>query len=306
MSLSLKDTDDAMPIAKIHGTNKLIYLLPRSSFKKSNRLNQASDTFECPYCKKKLATLQGLQYHTSKSCKKIEEYKQSDTPKHAIEFTDRDVFPLPRFTTEETREEKGRDLIYITGAQESGKSHWVAQYIKSYKVMHPEDEIILFTRLKCDNTFIKMDVEKHITRCVLNDSMLEDKYTLEELENSLVIVDDIEDSKLKEVTEYIYDLADDIAKNGRHLNINMLYVTHQATDFKRTRDMLNEVRCVVVFPNKNMPYQIIRLLKTYMGMQKKEINKIFRLDTRPVYINCVDMYVVYDHGCYLLNTEIYD
>ena len=211
-----------------------------------------------------------------------------------IELNDEVLFKLPL---------DDHELIFVTGAPKSGKTYWTNEFVKRAIALYKK-KAILITRLNEDET-LKND-EKLYTRIVINPELLIDKFTLEDFNDSIVIFDDIESSEYKKVTEYLYDLLSDMAKNGRHHNITIIFTNQMAMMYKRTREILSMLTTLVIFPNSGSAYHMRRLLRTYIGLEKAEVDKVLGLKSRWVSISREKpQYVMYEGGVYLLGADSY-
>lgn len=309
MSFSLAHTEGSIPVAKVKDTDNLVFFTPKNNIGISCVLKaRNTDSQVCIYCDKKLASLYNLKLH-HKSCKKKKEQESigENGKSDHIDFEEKDkngygkVLNTPVFTTEKNRE-TNRDIVYICGKNGSGKSYYAGEYVSLYAKMFPDDKIVLITRLSEDTTFTKLGIEKRLHRIVVSDKILQDKFELDDFKHSLVIMDDVDSSKnSKELKKYIHRLRDDLIENGRHHLINMLITSHQITNYKDTRTVLDECSCIVLFPNMNIPYQIDRVLKTYFSMNSNQRKKIFDLPSRWVAINNKYQFITHQHGIYMMN-----
>ena len=60
------------------------------------------------------------------------------------------------------------------------------------------------------------------------------------LQDSLVIMDDIDVINPKKVKDAVFHILNEILQIGRHFNITCIVTNHLPTDFQRTRIILNE------------------------------------------------------------------
>lgn len=168
----------------------------------------------------------------------------------------------------------GDQLIYIVGRRGCGKSTYCNMYLHNY-IKATKNRVFLISRLEEDPS---IELPERGMRVPLDEI---ENIDMEDFANSLVIFDDIEDSRLtKEQHATILGLVKDIMENSRHFNISALITSHIATNYARTRTILNECSAVVVFPQYSNRYQIERMLKTYFGLKQSEINELFLRNTR--------------------------
>ena len=96
-------------------------------------------------------------------------------------------------------------------------------------------------------------------------------------------------------------MKDDLLEVGRHENINVVIVSHLATNYKMSRITLNESNLMVFFPKSGSTQQIMYVLKGYCGLGKKDIEKIMNLPSRWVCLSRrYPMFCVYDKGAFLI------
>lgn len=194
-----------------------------------------------------------------------------------------------------TNDPDQRDSIYITGPSGSGKSTFVAGFMDEYRQKYPRREIYLFSSKSEDPA---LDAHRPL-RVPLDSGMVEDPITLEELEGSLVVFDDIDQIGNKSIQNAVWGLRDQILELGRSKGISICTVSHQVTNYKASRICLNESDYVIVFPKSGARYQIQYFLKNYAGLDKEQIKKVFGLPTRAVILRKLyPMCVIYQNGCY--------
>ena len=292
MSFSFKNKKGAIPVAKIKGLNKIIYLYPEDkTYNEVPEVNVDAYTYTCPYCKKIFNSKRSLIYHVSKICPVKEKTMQ--------------MFPSIRTQGELLQKLplNEHEIIFVTGPPNSGKTWWVNDYGKAYKTLFGGN-IYLITTHEHDKTLSKN--EDMYINIAVTDELLKEPFELPDFHDSLVIFDDIETSKYPKATKYIFNLLDDICKNGRHHNINCIFVNQECRMAKLTKRILSMFTGLVVFPSSGETYQITKLLQEYCGMSKARINKIMALNTRWVYFSRTrPQYIMAETSCFILGKEIY-
>lgn len=220
-----------------------------------------------------------------KAQKKVKEKSEKE-----IYIEDGQVYPIPSEKSER---------IYICGPTGSGKSFFISQYIKLFQKKYPKMKIYIFSDVDSDEA---LDKFKNIVRVKLDESIVEKPIEASEFQTgSLIIFDDIDSIIDKKILQAVETLRDHILKRGRHENLYCLVSNHLSTDYKRTRVILNECSAVVVYPKSGSSSGISYLLSKYCGMNKDQINKVFSLNSRWVYINKnYPLYTVFNHGAYLI------
>lgn len=209
-----------------------------------------------------------------------------------IKISDGKLQPLPNREIVEK--------IYISGVSGSGKSTFTGNWIKYYKKMFRKDDIYLFSSVEEDAVLDKQNP----TRIILDDDLLNEPIEPNELSNSLVIFDDTDIIRNKEMRKYLENLKDAILEIGRHYQTRTLITSHLLSNYASTRRILNEATCVVMFPKSNGVYHIKNFLKIYCSMDKKQIEKFINLPSRWVAIyRTYPSYVIYEKGCYFINED---
>jgi hypothetical protein len=293
MSLTFYDSPNAIPVAKDITKNKIIYLLPLSTvYKPIPQRDKVYQTeYRCPYCKTEYKTEYSLKRHLSKYCK---ERPDNMPVKCKIEING--MYGLVKLPQE-------REIIMISGPPKAGKTYFTNEYAKMAKTIYNKN-IVLFTCHKSDETMNKD--ESQYNRIVIGEQILKDKYTLEDLKDTLCIFDDIESSSFPKVTTYLYELLNDIIKNGRHHNISVIFTNQMGQMGQRTKNILQLMSELVIFPMSGSVHSMKYVLAEYIGCSKQQINKILNLKSRWVAISReAPQYVCYERGIYLLNADIY-
>ena len=296
MSLTFKETANAIPIAKIKNSSRFIFILPNSKvFKPIPETNIIENEYVCPYCKKEFSKKQSLIYHVKNVC--VKKTHHMDTfNKYESQDENEIIEKIPAL--------EGFEMVFLSGPPGSGKTFQGKEYIKLYHHIFQNNKIVMFTRHENDETL--KEVDSYVTKIIINPKLLEDKFKIEDLANCLVIFDDIETSEYKNVTKYMFELLNDIVKNGRKYNIRTLYMNQELTAGINTRIILQMMTALVIFPQSGSVYHIKRALKEYLGFSAKQVEKVLHLPSRWVYISrCAPQYIIYEHGIYLLSAEEY-
>lgn len=192
-----------------------------------------------------------------------------------------------------------RNTLYIAGPSGSGKSTLVKAYADKYNQIYPNNKVYLFSKIVGDKSLTGI---KNLIQIELNEELAEDPIKLNELKNSLVIMDDIGKIRDKDVKKEIDYLLGEILQEGRHPNIECIATNHLIADHKNTKDLLNESSFISVFPHCNK-LQIRYILKQYIGLENEQVKDIFKKvkGSRWMTIHTrAPNYVVYEHGVFLL------
>jgi len=184
---------------------------------------------------------------------------------------------------------------YVCGPSGSGKSYFIGNYLKEYRKMFRKSPIIVISPIDEDPALDKCD----IIRLDLDDHLLDNPLTLEELEKCMVVFDDTENEK-GEMKQNLDTLRDNILIRGRHSQTRMIYVSHLITNYKDTRQLLNESTEVVLYPRSSGTYHIKNYLKVQCGFEKPEITRFLSLPSRWVLLaRWNPMIVMHEKGLYL-------
>jgi len=195
-----------------------------------------------------------------------------------------------------------RSIRYVTGASGSGKSYYTKQYADEYHRMYPKRDIYILSSIKEDKTLDKI---KDLKRIKLDSQeFLTEDLTAEDFKDSLVIFDDTDCLTIKSQRLKVDSILNSVLETGRHFNVEVIYTSHLACNGKDTRRILNECKSVTIFPSglggKAMKY----LLDNYFGLDKEQIKKIKKLNSRWVTIQKgFPMCVLSDKECFILNGE---
>lgn len=189
-----------------------------------------------------------------------------------------------------------RDCLYICAPQQSGKSTYVGRYLKQFVKKYPKKTIYLFSKKPKDPSLDKYNP----LRIDANKYKLKDN-TLDLFKGSMVVFDDVDQYHDKKISKKIYNTINEILCNGADWNISIVITNHNTTDFHKTRTILNECETITLFCKAGNDYQLDSLLKKYIGMGTKAIEKLKSLDSRWVTISKnYPRAVFYDGGMYLL------
>jgi hypothetical protein len=194
---------------------------------------------------------------------------------------------------------KEREVLYITGQSGSGKSYYTYEYVTAYQKMYPKNEVYLVSAVSDVSTIDKIKKLRKID--LSKPEFLELDVPLEELKDSMVIFDDVDSISNKHVKKKVWGLMSDILTKGRHYNVSAVITFHVATSGAETKLILNESQSITFFPSASGGRTLKYLLDSYLGLDKKQIDKIKRLDSR--WCTVVKSYpkvVLYEGGAYIL------
>lgn len=253
--------------------------------------------------RKKTALTEQLRKHILKDLESVDDdmnnylhrAKTKLNEKSAKEFvlTDGEMIPLCNPTN--------REVIYIAGPSGSGKSTWIGNYADNFHKLFPKKPIYLFSRVDTDDA---LDRIKTIKRISLDEELINDPITPVELADSLVIFDDTDTIPDKKLLNAVNNLKDSILEIGRHQQIYVCVVSHLINNYKESRKVLNECHSIVIFPASGSSYAIKYCMKQYAGMDRQDINKLLKLNSRWVQVRkTYPQAVIYSKGVYLLSKD---
>lgn len=171
---------------------------------------------------------------------------------------------------------KERTVQFVCGSSGSGKSYFTAQYVKEYRKMFPDRQVYLFSAMPKDDNFDKLG---YVKRIKMDDTLITDPLYVGDFEKSLVVFDDCDTLK-KLMRDALYILRDKILELGRHLSIDCVFLSHLCSGLELRR-VLNESMIITMFPaNFNRQYKY--LLENYLGLEKKQIQRVKKSRSRAV------------------------
>ena len=195
------------------------------------------------------------------------------------------------------------EKVLVSACSGAGKSTFVGNWVREFKKMFRKDEIYLFSSVDEDKALDRQDP----TRIILDDDLLNDPIDIKELSQSLIIMDDVDTLRNKEMRVYLEGLRDEILEIGRHYDVRMLITSHLLSNYSATRRVLNEATCVVLFPRAGGIHQIKNFLVKYCGLDKAQIKRFLNLPSRWVAIyRSYPQYVIYERGVYVPSSDLYE
>jgi len=195
-----------------------------------------------------------------------------------------------------------RSILYVTGQSGSGKSYYTKDYATNYQKMYPKNEVYLISAVQDVSTIDKIKKLRKID--IFKPIFSEVEVPLEEFKDSLVIFDDVDSISNKHLKKKVWQIMSNILTMGRHYNISAIITFHVATAGNETKLILNESQSITIFPSASGGRTLKYLLDSYLGLDKKQIERIKQLDSR--WVTIVKSYpktVLYDKGAYILRNK---
>lgn len=179
--------------------------------------------------------------------------------------------------------ENNNNRIVVIAPSGAGKSTWAKNYVKDYKKVNNNNDVFLFSSHKEDPSIDEIKpnrVNLDESEIIMSKKQMQPLLYPEDFKDSLVIFDDINTSRSKILQQYWFDLAQDLAENGRKYKIDLLFLLHN-TSYSNSRILMSEASHFVFFLNSGAKSLYMRLFKSYLCIEdKKTINKLFKLKSR--------------------------
>ena len=173
-----------------------------------------------------------------------------------------------------------RQCIYICGQSGSGKSYFTTNYVKQYKKLFPKNDVFVISSIDEDKSIDSLN-PKRIN--VLHEDFLYDEFTSKDFKDSLVIFDDIDVFPTK-IKKKVMTIVNNILVIGRHSNCSICFTTHNPTNGAETKLLLSEAHVITVFPRTTGNRALKYLLDSYLGLDKKQIDKLKKMNSRAISI----------------------
>ena len=202
------------------------------------------------------------------------------------------ILPLPYIPL---KSEQERNTIYIAGASGKGKSYLINEICQMYHALFPDNKLYFFTKndWKNDRSLNKkiyqfIDVGKFI-EYYSEEEKLEEFLLTEDYNNSFFIFDDIAalEKISKEAAHTLQTIIDIILENKRKAQISIAILSHVPTNYKKTALLIREMKQYYLFPSV-LQAKSDRILNAYLGLRRKEIDKIVEDDSTDTTWLCVD------------------
>jgi hypothetical protein len=207
------------------------------------------------------------------------------------------------------------DRIVLCAGSGSGKSTWIATYIKNFLECFPDCEnVILFTRQDEEDFDKAYDKFKdRINHVQIDETILEDPLTLHDIADPdgkprLILFDDYTDAGEKKINAAVESLRDDISANGRKLGLYLICAQTDMPTLKAGfRNILGNCSMFVTFPQRSTA-NIKYTLETYFNVTGKVWKAMKEsLKSRWIVVTRNDQpYILWRTGCLIFDSDRLD
>lgn len=212
-----------------------------------------------------------------------------------IELSDKsnEVF-LPNYINQEGNYP---NRMFFGGGSLCGKSYLASKVAEDYNKKHKNNKVILFSGIENDD-YKKV---KNFHRIRIDESLLDNPMSLDELHDSLCIFDDIHVVPGKDLQKELCSLRDKCVNAGRHHNTSTMVLQQQLLGGNDTKSSLNGCFQIVGYPKSTSKHQLRNYMKRYLNMPDDEIDRHMKKSTRWLVMNNTNpMYMLSEKDCELL------
>lgn len=177
-----------------------------------------------------------------------------------------------------------RNILFIAGSSGCGKTYEACKYIQRLSKIFPDRQVTIFTQSDDHDLYSHFKLDPEIVP--IDEALVEEPVCQEELRDNIVLFDDVDSIRNKEIRAEVFDLIERILKLGRKFNIQIVVTYHLLTNYRETRYILSEADYIIVFPNDGSRNQFKRLFETYIGIDSGELDVMKACRARSVVIHC--------------------
>jgi len=190
------------------------------------------------------------------------------------------------------------EKLYIAGVSGSGKSTYTGKWLKEFKKIFPDDDLILFSSVIEDDALDKFDP----VRVPVDETLITDPLSIQDLSNSVCIFDDTNTIRQTPFRKAIEGVQSEVVEIGRHYNTRCIVTSHILQDYKRTRQILNESTSCTFFPKASGQIHIKNYLFNFVGLDKEQVSRVLKLPSRFVTLyRTYPSYILWERGICLLS-----
>lgn len=186
--------------------------------------------------------------------------------------------------------------MFISGLSGSGKSFFIAQFLKYNRPRSKGTGIFLFSPIKDDKALSSIKNIIHIDLDEFADEMKGSIFSIDDVpKGSVCIFDDIESYKKQDAKRYM-ELRDIFLERGRHSDISTICVSHNCMNNQATKVSIREAQFWILFPASNRA-DARKLLRTYGGLESDKIDELMSMKTRWLFFKkTVSQYAIGQHS----------
>jgi hypothetical protein len=193
------------------------------------------------------------------------------------------------------------ERAYIAGRSGCGKSYFSGKYVKEWLYMNPAGKIKLFSRKSEDPAFDKIG---QLVRVKLDDELLDDPLEPKDLADTLVIFDDIDTLRDKDIRNEVNALRADILETGRSDNVPVISTNHLLYDKAKTNMLLNEASSLTCFPRSVSAPKLRYFLVNYGDVTPKQAIYLKNVPSRWLHIvTDYPRYIIHETGAYFCDSN---
>ena len=195
------------------------------------------------------------------------------------------------------------EKLYVCGTSGSGKSYYIAQWIKEFKKNKDKRDypIYIFSSVDEDST---LDDLPDVERIPIDETLISEPLNAQDLSNSLVIFDDVDTISNTMLRKIVINFRNHLSETARHYDITMLCTSHVITNYSHTRILLQEATSVTVFPRSSGLFMIRQYLEKQIGLSKNQIKRFVKQKSRAVTLYKQYLpFVVSEKEIYMLNDD---
>jgi hypothetical protein len=187
---------------------------------------------------------------------------------------------------------KDRRVVYAFGASGSGKTTWIADYVREWRAIFPTNKIYLFSQVPRVPVLEVLGVE----RISLDTIITADEVTYEAFERgSMVIFDDVDAILDNETRKAVWFSMQQIMRLGRHHNLYCCITMHKGASDRKTSEILSEASGFVVFPGGISKRELRYVLQNYSDVTYEQV---MASESRWVFIrNEYPKGIIFHKGC---------
>ncbi len=171
-----------------------------------------------------------------------------------------------------------RDVLYVSGMSGSGKSYYVAEYLKQYHKKWPKRDVFLFSSIDEDKCLDSLKFVKRVD--IKKKEFLDMQLSATDFPECCVVFDDCDVLTQKAVKKQVFLILDSILQTGRHHKTTCIFTSHCACNGLQTKIVLNEATSITVFPKTSGNKALCYLADTYLGLNKKQVQELKQIKGR--------------------------